>query len=61
MEKKNAPNQNVIDELENSKNEVLRRIADKLKAQLDSDCVIAGHSSHSSGSSSRTHNSTTSH
>lgn len=61
MEKKIEPTQSVIEELENSKNEVLRRIADKLKTQLDDDCVSAGHSSHSSGMSSRTHSSTTTH
>lgn len=53
--------ENVVRELEQSKNEVLKRIAEKLKSQMNSDCVTAGHSSHSSGSSSRTHRSTTTH
>ena len=52
----------VVAELEQSKNEVLQRIAEKLKNQMDSTCVGAGHSSHSSGSSNgRTHSSSTSH
>lgn len=52
---------NVVAELEQSKNEVLQRIAKKLKAQMEGTCVSAGHSSHSSGSSGRTHSSTTTH
>jgi len=51
----------VVAELEQSKNDVLQRIAEKLKNQMDSTCVGAGHSSHSSGNSGRTHTSSTSH
>ena len=61
MESKQSPNQSVIDELENSKNEVLKRVAEKLKTQLESDSVCSGHSSHTSGPGGRTHNSTTTH
>lgn len=61
MNDKTPLDQNVIDELEKSKNEVLQRVAEKLKNQMNSDCVTAGHSSHSSGSSGRTHTSTTTH
>jgi hypothetical protein len=51
----------VVAELEQSKNEVLKRVAEKLKDQMATCAVGAGHSSHSSGASARTHNSTTSH
>lgn len=60
MKEKTPLNPSVIDELEQSKNEVLQRIAEKLKNQMNSDCVTAGHSSHSAGSG-RTHQSTTTH
>lgn len=51
-----------IKELENSKNEILRRVAEKLKSQAQDglDGLCAGHSSHSSGGG-KTHSSTTSH
>ena len=56
----------VVAELEQSKNEVLQRIAEKLKTQMDSDCIGPlglmgkGHSSHSSGvRTPRGHNSST--
>jgi hypothetical protein len=45
-----------IKELEKSKNEILRRVAEKLKSQVE-DGLCAGHSSHSSGSAGRTHSS----
>lgn len=46
-------------ELEASKNEVLKRVSEKLKRQIQEGVVVTGgHSSHSSGSG-RTHNSTT--
>ena len=61
MNKNEKIDQNVINELEESKNEVLQRIAEKLKKQMDSGCVTAGHSSHTSGYSNRTHSSTTTH
>jgi len=61
MAEKTSIDQNVVEELEQSKHEVLQRIAEKLKGQMNSDCVTAGHSSHSSGTGGRTHNSTTSH
>jgi hypothetical protein len=57
---KNTIDPVVVNELEQSKNEVLQRIAEKLKDQMDSACVGAGHSSHASGAG-RTHNSTTTH
>ena len=49
-----------IKELEKSKNDILRRVAEKLKGQVE-DGLCAGHSSHSSGSAGRTHSSTTTH
>jgi len=49
-----------LKELEASKNEVLKRVSEKLKSQLDGQVVCGGHSSHTSGSG-RGHNSTTSH
>ena len=61
MKEKTPLNPSVIDELEQSKNEVLQRIAEKLKNQMNTDGVTAGHSSHSSGNSGRTHSSTTTH
>ena len=61
MSEKTPLTQSVVDELENSKNEVLQRIAEKLKNQMQSDCVSAGHNSHSSGPGGRTHTSTTTH
>jgi hypothetical protein len=52
----------VVAELEQSKNEVLQRIAAKLKDQMDTTCVSAGHSSTTSGHrSSGTHSSHSSH
>ena len=54
--------QEVLSELEDSKNEVLKRVSEKLKSQLQDGVVVCGrHSSHSSGSTGRTHTSTTSH
>jgi hypothetical protein len=47
-----------IKELEQSKNDILRRVAEKLKGQVE-EGLCAGHSSHSSGNSGRTHSSTT--
>lgn len=49
-----------LKELEQSKNEVLRRVAEKLKNQTGTE-MCAGHSSHSSGSAGRTHQSSSSH
>jgi hypothetical protein len=43
-----------IDQLEESKKAVLKRIADNLKSQKNQGTVSAGHSSHSSGNG-RTH------
>ncbi len=52
----------VVAELERSKNEVLKRVAEKLKKQMDVSCVTAkGHTSHSSGNGGRTHASNTTH
>jgi hypothetical protein len=48
-----------IKELEKSKNDILQRVAEKLKSQVE-DGLCAGHSSHSSGSAGKTHSSTTS-
>lgn len=48
-----------LETLEKSKNEILERVAAKLRQQVESPQCGAGHSSHSSGNSSRTHNSTT--
>ncbi|MCX6620114.1 MAG: hypothetical protein NTY38_03360 [Acidobacteria bacterium] len=48
-----------IKELEESKNEILRRVAEKLRGQVE-DGLCAGHSSHSSGTAGKTHSSTTS-
>jgi hypothetical protein len=60
MEKK--IDQEALKELETSKNEVLKRVAEKLKTQLQEGEVVCGaHSSHSSGNSNRTHTSSTSH
>ena len=60
MEKK--IDQEALKELEASKNEVLKRVAEKLKEQLQEGEIVCGyHSSHSSGSAGRTHTSTTSH
>jgi len=50
----------VVEELEQSKNEVLQRIAEKLKKQMEVDCLAAAHTSHSAGGG-RTHSSTTTH
>lgn len=61
MSEKKILDQNVVDELEKSKNEVLQRIAAKLKNQINSNSVCAGHNSHSSGMSGRTHSSSTTH
>jgi hypothetical protein len=47
-----------IKDLEQSKNDILRRVAEKLRGQVE-EGLCAGHSSHSSGASSRTHSSTT--
>lgn len=47
--------------LEKSKNEVLERVAAKLRKQVQEPECGAGHSSHSSGNSGRTHSSTTTH
>ncbi|MCL2156346.1 MAG: hypothetical protein FWH53_11840 [Leptospirales bacterium] len=60
-EQKKTIDPDVVAELEQSKNEVLQRIAEKLKTQMQVDCVTAGHSSHSSGNSGRTHTSSTTH
>jgi len=57
----------VVAELEESKNEVLQRVAEKLKKQLEVSCVeaMASHNSHTAGLSKdrrpSTHSSTTSH
>jgi hypothetical protein len=48
-----------IKELEQSKNEILRRVAEKLRDQVE-EGLSAGHSSHSSGAAGKTHSSTTS-
>jgi hypothetical protein len=48
-----------LKELEQSKNDVLRRVAEKLKNQVGTE-MCAGHFSHSSGAG-RTHSSSTSH
>ncbi|MDR1038195.1 MAG: hypothetical protein LBT40_17000 [Deltaproteobacteria bacterium] len=56
---KNIIDPAVVSELEQSKNDVLKRVADKLKNQMESSHVGAGHSSHSSGTG-RGHSSTTS-
>ena len=61
MSEKAKIDQNVVDELERSKNEVLQRIAEKLKNQMNTDCVTASHNSHSSGTAGRTHQSFTTH
>ena len=42
----------VVAELEKSKNDVLQRIAEKLKDQMDTTCVSAGHTSHMSNHAS---------
>jgi len=53
--------QNVLAELEESKNEVLKRVSEKLKSQLQEGVVVCGsHSSHSSSPAGRTHSSSTS-
>ncbi len=49
-----------LETLEKSKNEILERVAAKLRKQVQSPECGAGHSSHSSGNSGRTHSSTTS-
>lgn len=49
-----------LKELEASKNDVLKRVAERLRNQMSGN-TCAGHSSHSSGNSSRTHSSTTTH
>jgi len=52
----------VVAELEQSKNEVLKRIAEKLKDQMDTTCVSAGHNAHnSSHTASSGHTAHTSH
>jgi len=66
MAEKTTIDQNVVAELEQSKNEVLQRIAEKLKSQMNSDCVstvhTAVHNSHSSGTRGpRGHRSTNTH
>lgn len=48
-----------LETLEKSKNEILERVAAKLRQQVEAPQCGAGHSSHSSGSSGRTHMSTT--
>ena len=48
-----------LETLEKSKNEILERVAAKLRQQVEAPQCGAGHSSHSSGASSRTHSSTT--
>jgi hypothetical protein len=45
-------NQEVIEKLEASKKEALKRIAENLAKQVDGQAVGAWHSSHSSGSGS---------
>lgn len=49
-----------LKELEASKNDVLKRVAEKLRSQVSGN-VCAGHSSHSSGAAGRTHTSSTTH
>ena len=52
----------VVAELEQSKNEVLQRIAAKLKDQMDTTyCVNAGHNSTTTGHRSGAHSSHSSH
>lgn len=54
--------QDALRELEESKNEVLKRVSEKLKSQLQEGVVVCGsHMSHSSGNSGRTHSSSTTH
>ena len=48
-----------IRELEQSKNDILRRVAEKLRGQVE-EGLCASHSSHSSGSAGKTHSSSTS-
>lgn len=50
-----------LETLEKSKNEILERVAAKLRQQVQDPQCGAAHSSHSSGNAGRTHNSTTSH
>ena len=50
-----------LEALEKSKNEVLERVAAKLRKQVQAPECGAGHSAHSSGNSGRTHTSTTTH
>jgi hypothetical protein len=56
MSEKKEIQTETIDQLEESKKAVLKRIADNLKSQKNHGTVSAGHSSHSSGSG-RTHSS----
>ena len=48
-----------LETLEKSKNEILERVAAKLRQQVEAPQCGAGHSSHSSGCTARTHSSTT--
>ncbi len=50
-----------LETLEKSKNEILERVAAKLRKQVQTPECGAGHQSHSAGNSGRTHTSTTSH
>ena len=50
-----------LEKLGKSKNEVLERVAAKLRQQVQDPQCGAGHTSHSAGASSRTHQSTTTH
>ncbi len=48
MDKKSI-NQEIIEKLEASKKEALKRIAENMAKQADQEAINAGHSSHSSG------------
>ncbi|CAB4815423.1 unannotated protein [freshwater metagenome] len=44
-----------LEKLEASKKAVLKRVAERLKNQIETDNVSASHCSHSSGNNGRTH------
>lgn len=47
--KNESINKEIVEKLEASKKEALKRIAENLAKQLDQEAVAASHSSHSSG------------